>query len=415
MTSQTQAEKEVADMFANAMPALSAAKSARREDTQQGPVKFHKTGQQKGFRGKGFGGRRQQNATQSTENQPQMELTEETMMELLTILTRLSLKHEDIIAAYQADSCFMLYLDTAGDLSITASLYQVTQTWQLKKKESPETLTQSLRVTLLTALFMELRERMNMALQKDKRATLSKHSWISESDPATWNYQKWDPTTETAIADTGRTGLPHSEALTIIQRVLQLIPATVLIQKFHSTRPQAAGVSKQRVAFHVDDQQQGRTGPGTLWTLPAALRSQRDAADRIPTSSTSSAPPTPCADPGTGSIQPLADGRPDSSEPSEGRRSVRPWPAGPPASPVLLNPGQICYMNAAVILLHWLVQVASRDLPSPYGVLQAAFGSLKAGLKLTLTSSLPWHAPYARLVARGGIRHTCAAGCSSFH
>ena len=48
-------------------------------------------------------------------------------------------------------------------------------------------------------------------------------------------------------------------------------------------------------------------------------------------------------------------------------------------------------MNAAVILLHWLVQVASSDLPSPYGVLQAAFGSLKAGLKLTLTSSLPWH------------------------
>ena len=249
MTSQTQAEKEVADMFANAMPALSAAKSARREDTQQGLVKFHKTGQQKGFRGKGFGGRRQQNATQSTENQPQMELTEETMMELLTILTRLSLKHEDIIAAYQADSCFMLYLDTAGDLSITASLYQVTQTWQLKKKESPETLTQSLRVTLLTALFMELRERMNMALQKDKRATLSKHSWISESDPATWNYQKWDPTTETAIADTGRTGLPHSEALTIIQRVLQLIAATVLIQKFHSTRPQAAEYQSNVLPF----------------------------------------------------------------------------------------------------------------------------------------------------------------------
>eukprot|EP00439_Symbiodinium_sp_Y106_P016194 s6946_g2.t1 len=96
MTSQTQAEKEVADMFANAMPALSAAKSAGREDTQQGPVKFHKTGQQKGFRGKGFGGRRQQNAAQWTDNQPQMELTEETMMELMTILTRL--------AAYQADS-----------------------------------------------------------------------------------------------------------------------------------------------------------------------------------------------------------------------------------------------------------------------------------------------------------------------
>ena len=85
---------------------------------------------------------------------------------------------------------------------------------------------------------------------------------------------------------------------------------------------------------------------------------------------------------------------------------MRPWPAGPPASPVLLNPGQICYMNAAVILLHWLVQVASRDLPSPYGVFASGFwipqGGPQAhhspvvclGMLLRATGCARWHPTY---------------------
>ena len=72
----------------------------------------------------------------------------------------------------------------------------MTQNWQALKRDNPEKLTSNLRVTLLTTLFMELRERMNIALRKDKRGTLSKHLWLSESDPATWNYQNWDPATE---------------------------------------------------------------------------------------------------------------------------------------------------------------------------------------------------------------------------
>ncbi|CAE7394286.1 unnamed protein product [Symbiodinium sp. KB8] len=255
MAVPTQAEMEVAAMFASSMPALAAAKSARREDSDVTPEKskYHKTGQSKGIRGKGLGSlgsRKPSSPTKPTGSQQLPDtLTEETVMELLALLTRLSLKHEDLLAAYQADTCYMMYLDTSGDLSITASLYQVTQKWQATKRDNPEKLTSSLRVTLLTTLFMELRERMNMALREDKRGTLSKHSWLSESDPATWNYQKWDPATEAVVVDAGRTGLPHSEALTIIQRVLQLIPETVLIQKFHSTRPQAAEYASDVLPF----------------------------------------------------------------------------------------------------------------------------------------------------------------------
>lgn len=255
MAVPTQAEMEVAAMFASSMPALAAAKSARREDSDVTPEKskYHKTGQSKGIRGKGLGslGSRKPSSPTKPKGSQQLPdtLTEETVMELLALLTRLSLKHEDLLAAYQADTCYMMYLDTSGDLSITASLYQVTQKWQATKRDNPEKLTSSLRVTLLTTLFMELRERMNMALREDKRGTLSKHSWLSESDPATWNYQKWDPATEAVVVDAGRTGLPHSEALTIIQRVLQLIPETVLIQKFHSTRPQAAEYASDVLPF----------------------------------------------------------------------------------------------------------------------------------------------------------------------
>ena len=36
--------------------------------------------------------------------------------ELLAMLTRLTLRQEDSIAALQADTSFMLYMDTAGDV-----------------------------------------------------------------------------------------------------------------------------------------------------------------------------------------------------------------------------------------------------------------------------------------------------------
>ena len=60
---------------------------------------------------------------------------------------------------------------------------------------------------------------------------------------------KLGPSNRSELVDAGRIGLPHSEALTVIQHVLQSILETVLIQKFHSTQPQAAEYASNVLPF----------------------------------------------------------------------------------------------------------------------------------------------------------------------
>ena len=175
--------------------------------------------------------------------------------------------------------------------------------------------------------------------------------------------------------------LPHSDALTIIQRVLQLIPGPHTEISQHQTSggdvlPFMLMVSNRgALAQELYDLFQRLSDLSAMRLIGSRLRPHRQRRQPLG------------PDPGASGIRSVA-GRP--AEQPERRGPVREWPAGTPACPVLLNPGQICYMNASVTLLHWLVQASPIDLPSPYGVMQAAFGSLKAGLKLTLTNCLPW-------------------------
>ena len=53
-------------------------------------------------------------------------------------------------------------------------------------------------------------------------------------------------------------------------------------------------------------------------------------------------------------------------------------PLGAPATPILTNPGQLCYANAVTLLLKWLLYKYGHR-PAPYGQLQTAFTSLKTG------------------------------------
>ena len=111
-------------------------------------------------------------------------------------------------------------------------------------------------------------------------------------------------------------------------------------------------VCERRASIHAHGVQPRGSGAGTLRPLSEALGPQRDEVDRIAPPTTSSTSPALGPDPGASGIRSVA-GRP--AEQPERRGPVREWPAGTPACSVLLNPGQICYMNASVTLLHWLV------------------------------------------------------------
>ena len=83
-----------------------------------------------------------------------------------------------------------------------------------------------------------------------------------------------------------------------------------------------------------------------------------------------------------------------SAEASTGQQGVSAGPptvpAGTPLTPILLNPGQICYANAHA-QLRWLLQNYSSH-PRPYGRLQAAFAFLKPAQRTSLLTCLPWTA-----------------------
>ena len=159
--------------------------------------------------------------------------------ELLAMLTRLALRQEDTIAALQADTSFMLYLDTAGEMSMTKTLWEMSQRWKKLKEEESSQVTQSLRVTLMTGLFMELKSRMDLALEDKARPTLEKHGWLTEGEDPKWAFQVWDQEAKDMKRDADKDPISHSHMQKEIARLLTLLP-TNLVQKFHAARPMAA-------------------------------------------------------------------------------------------------------------------------------------------------------------------------------
>ena len=159
--------------------------------------------------------------------------------ELLATLTRLALRQEDSLAAVQADSSFMLYLDTSGETSVTKTFWEMSQRWKKLREEESSKVTQSLRVTLMTGLFMELKSRMDLALDAKTRPTLEKHGWLTEGEDPKWAFQAWDPEAKEMKTNSSKDPTSHVHMQKEIARLLTLLP-TNLVQKFHATRPMAA-------------------------------------------------------------------------------------------------------------------------------------------------------------------------------
>ncbi|CAE7725871.1 unnamed protein product [Symbiodinium sp. CCMP2592] len=172
----------------------------------------------------------------------------EELRELVATLVRLTLRHEDTEAAIRSDSGFMLYLDTQG-FGMTRELYTISQEWKEKKNATPPQVTQSLRVTLLTALLASMKIKMAAALQPERRSTLEKHGWVTPGDPPSWAYLRWNPTTEQQEIDPSRPPLLHQDAVTTINAIFGIIPQDNVLHKFHGTRPMAENYQGDTLPF----------------------------------------------------------------------------------------------------------------------------------------------------------------------
>ena len=130
------------------------------------------------------------------------------LREVVGLLARLALKHEDTEAAVRSDTSFMLCVNTRG-ITITRTLYDMAQDWRKLKEEGR--LNQSLRVTLIIGLLAAMKEKMKTALHEEIRPTLEKHKWITQSNPPAWAYMTWNATKEEQEVDAQKPPLPHDQ------------------------------------------------------------------------------------------------------------------------------------------------------------------------------------------------------------
>lgn len=168
------------------------------------------------------------------------------LREVVGLLARLALKHEDTEAALRSDTSFMLYFNTRG-MTVTRMLYDIAQEWKQLKEQKK--INQSLRVTLIISILSAMKEKMETALHEEVRPSLEKHSWLTKANPPAWAYMTYNQTTEAQEVDAVRPPLPHEQAKRNIQRIFELISMEGLLMKFHATRPMAQTYRSEVLPF----------------------------------------------------------------------------------------------------------------------------------------------------------------------
>ncbi|CAE7253108.1 Usp36, partial [Symbiodinium sp. CCMP2456] len=238
----SEGQQEVLDVFGRHLPSVAAAAEApEKQQEDDRPRKWSKP--------EGKGGKTPARATRNNrgwsnwnqwENNDQAKLTDqvsgEDVRNLLALVTRLSLRQEDDLAATRADNAFLFYMETRtiGTYrpipSFTSNFYAIAQQWQQIKDKTPERLSLSLRTTLLLAYMTEFHE-------------------STGPNPPCWTYSKWSPERKEAIIDTSRTPITHSQVLDSVARLLKLLSNSSLVHKFRATRPLAERYDSNILTF----------------------------------------------------------------------------------------------------------------------------------------------------------------------
>ncbi|OLQ02114.1 LINE-1 retrotransposable element ORF2 protein [Symbiodinium microadriaticum] len=258
------AEEEVNQCFGHHLRAMAtqedAATAKRSPPREEGQAaKWHKPSN-KGSRGKGqnwsqsWGQERWQRDWNGEEQTLSQKISGDELREVVGLLARLALKHEDTEAALRSDTSFMLYFNTRG-MTITRALYNIAQDWRRLKDEGK--LNQSLRVTLIIGMLTAMKEKMQTALHEEVRPSLEKHSWLTKANPPAWAYMTYNQEKEEQEVDAIKPPLPHAQAEATIQRIFELISMEGLMMKFHATRPMAPTYRSEVLPFVLMESNRG--------------------------------------------------------------------------------------------------------------------------------------------------------------
>ena len=266
----TPGQQEVLNLFGQHLPSLST-QTPTEEAKEAGDTRTKEDDRPRKWpKPEGKGGSQPSRATKSNRDRTnrwgnwdddrQAKLTDqvsgEEVRNLLALVTRLSLRQEDDLAATRADNAFLFYLETrtTGTYrpipSFAGHFFAIAQQWQKLRDETPEKLSLSLRTTLLLAYMTEFHERLRHALEEENKEAYLKEGWLQESGTSPcWTYSKWNPERREAIIDTSRTPITHAQILDSVARLLKLLSDSSLVHKFRATRPLAENYESNILTF----------------------------------------------------------------------------------------------------------------------------------------------------------------------
>ena len=170
------------------------------------------------------------------------------LKELVELMGRALIRHEDELSMRRTESDFILHMDTA-EAGILGLFWTASQRWHKMKTEG--TLTQSLRLTLFSVLVQEWIARFTKATQDEsKQEQMAKMEWVEKVDKAvSWKYLRWNPESSKLEAVTGVEPISHAEALQLLNELKTALLTPGVILRFHGTRPLSKTYQSASLAF----------------------------------------------------------------------------------------------------------------------------------------------------------------------
>ena len=153
--------------------------------------------------------------------------------ELVNLMAKIVLQHEDELNLHQLDKSFTLYLTQAPPAGILVQLFQVSQQWHMERDRKPQEVHGSLRVVVFNLMMQELRQRtLNL---KNSEAAVKTAQDLGILKGEMLPYEKWDKTKKEVVIDPARNPVGLDEVLATLEEIPRLVSSTTL-HKFHATR-----------------------------------------------------------------------------------------------------------------------------------------------------------------------------------
>ncbi|CAE7377208.1 unnamed protein product [Symbiodinium sp. CCMP2592] len=207
----------------------------RQADRQSLPNKAPRTPATPQHKGKGKGKDQSRGSKQG--QQSQMELPIEQLMEIVRLLVRTSVRHEDAIQTLRLDTGLVWFVKTGDGTPDTTSIIPYLQAVAAKwhGRENPEMSDRPLREVMFMAILQKLLTKLD-EVAKDQAVALrcQQAGWLTTEQK--WVYQKWCKETRTLVQDKTKVPVLHQTLVTSIRNMLRMVDEGPVLHRFCSTR-----------------------------------------------------------------------------------------------------------------------------------------------------------------------------------